>query len=281
MVTSPSLGERLLRWAQADDGIPLVVQIGSRVRPAGGPGAADRHSDWDFQVATAQPERFLTSAWLQAWAGEPDAYVFRPGRLGSAAKVSAVIGGEALDLVVIPLGQLQGIQQAVAAGRHREMPPVWQALVDQAAVLQGGFAVRKGAEAFGPFLDLIVATVPPPRLDDAQVRAVAEGFVCDYVSTCAKLERGELVAARRWLHHHLAEANLRLLHELRQREGRLSFPDGRRLEQLEEARIAAVAASAGPDAASLRAAARGLRAGCEELMAALVGGAWRWPAQVE
>lgn len=281
MVTPDNLGERLLRWAQADDGIPLVVQIGSRVRPPEAPGAADRHSDWDFQIATMQPERFLNPAWMQGWAGVPDAYVFRPGRLGSAAKVSAVVAGEALDLVVIPLVQLQGIQQVVAAGRHRETPPVWQALVDQAAVLQGGYAVRKGAEAFGPFLEFIVTTVPPPRLDDRQVVALAEGMVCDYVSTCAKIQRGELVAARRWLHHHLAEANLRLLHELRQREGHASFPDGRRLEQLGEARLASVMAATGPDAASLLAAARSLRAGAEELVAALVGPAWRWPAAVE
>jgi hypothetical protein len=101
--------------------------------------------------------------------------------------------------------------------------------------------------------------------------------VCDYVSTHRKLQRGELLAAQRWLHHQLAEANFRLAHELRLRRGQTSFPDARRIERLSNVALEDVTVSAYPKAADLRKAVEAAANGHRRLMTALLGDKWRWP----
>jgi hypothetical protein len=97
------------------------------------------------------------------------------------------------------------------------------------------------------------------------------------VATRVKLDRGELHAARRWLHDALAEVNFQLLHELRQREGRFSMPDARRLERWQDPRAAALAVGSDHDAASVRAAIDHSAEALRGLMRELVGERWRWP----
>jgi hypothetical protein len=144
--------------------------------------------------------------------------------------------------------------------------------------LQGGFCVAKGARAWEPFFRRVAERISAKRLSDADVCALAEGFVCDYISTRRKIDRGEMVAAQRWLHHQLAEANYQLLHELRLRAQMPSFPDARRLELLgENSKLAAVRVAALPDAVSLSAAVDRSAATCRSLVEELVGRAWRWP----
>jgi hypothetical protein len=106
---------------------------------------------------------------------------------------------------------------------------------------------------------------------------LAEAFVCDYVFTRRKVQRGELCAAQRWLHHQLAETNFRLLHELRLRCGKTSFPDARRLEQLEDPLGGGATVAAVPTAASLHVALEVAAGTHRQLITALVGAAWRWP----
>eukprot|EP01035_Chromulina_nebulosa_P005668 gene5668-7692_t len=101
-----------------------------------------------------------------------------------------------------------------------------------AVVLRGGYVVRHGAAEWGDFFRRVATEFPVPRLSDADARGLAEGFVCDFISTRHKIERGEFLAAQRWLHQHLAEVNFQLLHELRQRRGEVSFPDARRIERV-------------------------------------------------
>jgi hypothetical protein len=134
----------------------------------------------------------------------------------------------------------------------------------------------KGEQSWGHFLEKLVADFPAPRLSNGEVCAEAEGYVCDWLSTRHKIERGEFLAAQRWLHHQLAETNFRLLHELRQRRGQLTLPDARRLENLVES-PALVAVTAIPTRESLIGATDKSAATFRELMQSLVGDAWRWP----
>lgn len=276
-MTTKSLGEILLAWVEAEPTVVLGVLIGSRARPGGSAGAADDFSDWDFQIATTAPERFATGEWLAAIGLPPLAYVLRPGRLGSAQKVSAVTPKGEVDLVIISAEALRALVQVVAAGAQGAHPPAGQALADLGAVLAGGYRIVKGAGEFAPFFSRVAREMPPPPLDDGTVLRLAEGFVCDYVFTRRKIDRGELLAARRWLHHQLMESNFRLLHELRRREGVASFPDGRRLEELKENRAGEFSAGADASAEGLRAAVEDAAARHRGLMAALVGAQWRWP----
>ena len=270
-------GDLIPAWAAADPAIALCVLIGSQARAGDAATGPDAGSDWDFQLATAAPERFADGAWLAALGLPPLAYALRPGRLGSALKATAVTARGELDLVVLPAEPLRGLARLVAAGGLPAEAAARQALTDLAAVLAGGYRILKGAAEFGPFYARVAGAIPLARLDDAAVRALAEGWICDYVALRRRLARGELLAARRALHHQLAEGNARLLHELRLRQGQPSFPDVRRLERLDAAAAARLALPDAPDAAGLRAATRAAARTCRGLVRELLGTSWLWP----
>lgn len=281
--TDSDLGARFVRWAQSDAAVRALVAIGSRVREPQAAGAADRFSDWDFQVI-AGDDHVLTeaSAFERAGIGRPLVFVNREGRLGSARKLTALFAEGELDVVVIPFAQVAHVRAQVDNGTAMQQPPVARALQDLAAVLAGGYRFLKGEEEAGGLYRFVREHVPLPRLDNRSAIEAANGFICDYVSTRRKIERGELIAAQRWLHHQLVETNFRLLHELRLRHGQPSFPDARRIETLVgEPWASGVAMAASLDSAALTAAAMKAAATCRELMQALVGGAWRWPDGVE
>jgi hypothetical protein len=73
------------------------------------------------------------------------------------------------------------------------------------------------------------------------------------------------------------ETNFRLLHELRRREGAVSFPDARRIETLADPRVTRLTVEAGVDPKGIRLAVENAATQHRDLMAALVGGRWRWP----
>ncbi len=272
-----TIGPAIARWAEQEAAVRALVLIGSRVHPANSTAvAADEYSDWDFQVVTPRPQFFSSRAWLPAAGlGEPLAYVARPGRLGSATKVSAVLRDGELDLVLLPARPLWWAKQLLRLGLAARLAYVRQALGGLAVVLRDGYRFLKGDAEWGGFYQRVAMEFPPPRLDNAAVRSLAEGFVCDYVSTRNKIERGEFLAAQRWLHHQLAEVNFQLLHELRQRRGEPSRPDVRRVERLTlDSRGIEVRAVPTPD--GLRLATEKAAATLRELMSQLVPD-WRWP----
>lgn len=270
-------GSLLAAWAAADPGVALCVLIGSQARAGDAVAGADAASDWDFQLAAPDPARFASGDWLAALGLRPLAYALRPGRLGSALKATAVTERGEIDLVVLPEEPLRGLARRLASGDGERDAASRQALTDLAAVIAGGYRILKGAGEFGPFYERVAATIPPARLDDAEIRRLAEGFVCDYVAVRRRLARGERLAARRWIHHHLAETNHRLLHELRRRRGLPSFPDVRRLERLDPADAARVALPDAGDGAGLARAAAAAAATLRGLAGDLLGDTWRWP----
>lgn len=255
-----------------------LISIGSRVR-ANGLLAADVHSDWDFQIITDKLDRFNDAEWLHTvGAGRPLAYVIRKGRLGSAAKVSLALPESEVDLVIIPARRLRVAKLLMRFGLMRLNNSLKEALTDLALVVRPGYRVEKGESAWGNFFRYIIANFPAPRLTDGQIRSLAEGFVCDYISARRKIDRGELAAAQRWLHHQLAETNFRLLHELRQRRGELSLPDARRLEWLADPLLVdMVTVRALPAPQSIQLATERASETCRELVHALIGDTWRWP----
>lgn len=281
MVKSENLGAAVIRWAESEPSVCALVLIGSQVHAgAGTPLEPDRYSDWDFQVITTCPEYFLERTWMRALGiGEPLAYVARLGRLGSAMKVSAVLPAGELDLVVIPAGKLRLARWLFTLGLAERFRGVWQGLGDLALVARAGHRVVKGSAAWREFFGRVATRIPSRRLSDDEIRMIAEGFICDYVSTRRKIARGELLSAQRWLHHHLADANFRLRHELRQRRGEPSLPDARRLEFL-VSDPNDVLVSAVPTTESLEAAAEKCAAALRRHLHELVGDTWRWPDDV-
>lgn len=278
-MSATNVGAKIVSWAAAEPSVQTLILIGSQVHAAAkNARAADEHSDWDFQVVTSRPELFSDRAWVRsAGLDAPLAYAVRGGRLGSAVKVSAILPQGEFDLVIIPAAKLRFARALVGLGLAAKLPALRRGLGDLAVVLRAGFKIEKGEAVWGAFLRRVATEIPPPRLDDDEVRALAEGFVCDYLSTCHKLARGEWLAAQRWLHHQLAETNFRLLHELRQRRGEPSLPDARRLEML-GGDWQPVAVGALPASESLRQATEKAAATFRALMEQLVGATWRWPA---
>lgn len=276
-MSAPTFGERFLQWAAREPSITFVALIGSRARDAGHTHAADEHSDWDFQVGTTDPERFREPSWLAALGLKPLAYVYRVGRLSSARKVTALFAEGEVDWVILADAGFRELAAHARPGASEPSAEVRVALSELSAVLQGGYRLLKGAAEFGAAYDYVATRVPAARLADEAALTIAEGFVCDYVSTLRKIERGELIAARRWVHHQLFEANFRLLHEVRLRAGHMSLPDARRLEWMAEPRLRALSCETLLTAASLREATEKSAETFRGLMRDLVGERWRWP----
>lgn len=280
MVSHKNLGESVGRWASGQTSIRALVQIGSRLHDDElGIEAPDCYSDWDFQVVTDNPEVFRNANWIKRLGlGQPHAYADREGRLGTARKITVILEPGVLDIVVIPLQQLRSIVQQISSGKYTSNLSTYNALIDQATVLKGGYRFIKGLAEFGKLFHFIANEISPRRLDDAAVCNLANGFVCDYISTCNKIARTESLAAQRWLHLYLAELNFQLLHELRQRAENPTYPDARRLELLlDEDWIRAIEVNASPNAKSLRAAVEKSRGTLCRLVRELVGAKWRWP----
>lgn len=274
-MSEANVGAAVIRWARAEPSVRALVVIGSQARTQHA--AADVHSDWDFQVVTSRPELFATRDWTRALGcGSATAYVIREGRLGSAQKVSALFPEGELDIVVLPARRLRLARLLTRLGLTGAVPALREGLKGFSIVLRDGYRFEKGEGEWGAFYARVARQIEPTRISDEVVLQIAEGFVCDYVSTLQKVERGEFLAAQRWLHVHLVEANFRLLHELRQRRGLASFPDGRRLELLStEAAKIGVASTLG--AQPLRSAVDKAAAVHRELVTDLVGERWRWP----
>jgi hypothetical protein len=273
-VSNPTLGDLLIQWARGESSVSGLVLIGSQVR-SDGPGVADTHSDWDFQIVTTRPKIFDGREWVaELNAGEPLAYAVRLGRLGAASKVSIAFPLGELDLVIISAAKLRVAKWLAQLG----LAGTRSSLVGLANVLRDGYRIIKGETKWGNFFRYVATEIAPPRLSDEDVHGLAEGFVVDYISTHRKIERGEFLAAQRWLHHNLVEVNFQLLHELRQRRGELSFPDARRVERVVTSeQLAAVAVSALVGSEALKAALEKSATTCRELVRQLLGNAWSWP----
>lgn len=273
-----TLGSKIELWAQTENTIAAVVMIGSRVRDAVDPGHADAGSDWDFQIISSRPAVFLNSTWLASAGINPLAYVVRQGRLGAALKVSVVSNEGELDLIIIPTWQITVARFFVAVRLRSAISAIKRGLDDLALVQRAGFRVVKGRRSLSEFFHQNIRTHRAPRLHTDAAIALAEGFVCDYISTRKKIERGELIAAQRWLHHYLADTNLRLLHELALQRRITTFPDGRRLEfVLPGELLPLVSIETRLERECLETELERVADSCRTIMHELVGDKWRWP----
>jgi hypothetical protein len=275
---SDKLGKSFISWARNERTIRALVLIGSRARAKSVCGSADEYSDWDFQIVTTHPSLFAAPTWVEsAGLSEPLSYANRVGRLGHSKKISAIFSDGEIDIVLLPLVPLFLAKLIFRFGLGPALVRADQRAADLALIVRSGHYVVKGSPSWKAFFRSVASQVVEPKLSDAALRDLAEAFVCDYVSTQQKLKRGELLAAQRWLHCNLGEANFRLLHELRLRTGEPSFPDARRIENLGDEWRQAVTISALPEYKSLYGAVECAAHTFRDLMRALVGTRWKWP----
>ena len=273
-MTEVTFADALLAWAGSRREIEALVLIGSRARAAD-----DAHSDWDFHVITSRPATFATRTWTRELSGfELRAYTAGTARVGGVPRVAAVFDRAEADVVVIPAMAARALRWGLKLGLTRRPGRVQRGMQDLAIVIRPGWRFLKPNPRWEALYRDAVQAVSDPRLADEAAIGLAEAFVCQWLSISRRIERGELHAAGRFLQRELVETNYRLLHELRQRRGQLSFPEARRLERIASAEELALVTAAGPlTRDSLKEQAARCRAALVKLMAELVGAKWRWP----
>lgn len=274
-----NLAERIAQWAAGERTVKGVALIGSRARPADDVlWRSDAQSDWDFHVITSKPDLFSRPGWTAGLGVRLRHYSVRRAAISGVPKVGAIFDGAEADFVVIPVGRFHGVRRHFQSGGDQPTARAKQMMHDLAVVVRPGWRFLKDGGGWDDFYRATVNAVADPRLEEAEVRSLADAFVCDAVWTRRKIERGELLAAQRMLHRALAETNFRLLHEWRLRRHERSFPEARRIERVAPAaELAALTVSARVNAEELAAALEKSSATCRKLVRSLVGEAWRWP----
>lgn len=241
--------------------VTVITLFGSQARSVGN-FLADEQSDVDLQVVVKDPGKLVDPSWARAHlAGNAIKAWNVKNAFGGVQKVSVVLTEGELDLVVVPAKRMRWAYWAMRLDIHRRSPQLRRKFGDLVLVMGNGYRVLKGGEAWELFWQKLLREVPEPRMTQDEVRNIVEGVKVDHVSIQQKLQRGELIAAQRWLHTGIAEANFKLLHELRRRRGETSFHDGRRAELLWQADwVDSMRISARCEAAEIAAAAeQGLR----------------------
>ena len=274
-----TLLDSLREWMKDQADVRVAAVFGSHARSLSGEGQpADPWSDVDLQIVTTRPGRYRDRAWTAQLPGqELHAYAVRPV-FGGVQKVTALFSGGEADFVIIPYRRLWLGRLAFNLGLHKRVPGIRRGLGEFALVMSFGQKVLKGGPGWQRFYTRAVKEVPLAHLTDEEAVALGEGAYVDATSILGKLARGEYVAVQRWLHRSLIETNFRIMHELRVRQGLVSYPDGRRVEQLlSAAELATVRFEVGLDEPSLRAAIFSSLAGTRSLLTELTGKAPTWP----
>lgn len=271
---TPPVLQAFLTWADRERSIRAITLFGTRAQ---GRAAAD--SDFDLQVVTSEPGRFENRAWIAGIPGwRVRAYAVRDAT-GGARKVTLLLEAGEFDLVIVPARRLRLARLLVRCGLHRASRQLARALGPLAVVMRPAHQVVRGGPGWARFYDRVVREVPDPRLDRDAVLALAETAYVDLHWILGKIDRGELVAAQRWLHRTPVEVNLRLLTESRQRRGLDPVFDGRRAEfLLTPAELAEIRISAALEPAALTAAVLHCEATLRRRVQELTDAPAPWPA---
>lgn len=277
----PDLLPPLADWLARQPAVQAVVLFGSRVRAVGAPGASDVWSDVDLQVVTSDPDQIVGADWANLFPGQKLIFkVLRPATSGMRKLTLLYASGEA-DLVIVPVWQMRVARLALRLGLQEHIGLVQAALNNLRTIMGGGYRLLKGERQWAAFYARVVADMRGFRLDDTELRRMADVFVLDLLWVLQKLERGELVAAQRMLHRSLLETNVVLLHEAQTRLGQPTFQQARRVEQLiPRDKLRTVQASAHLEAVELAKAAWESYAGLRTLMGELVP-AWDIPSEMK
>jgi len=262
---------------QAQPAVKAAVLFGSQARAQHEAATADGWSDIDLHIITSEPAAMERVDWARELPGLHFLLQIARPATGGVRKVTVLFAEGEVDLVVVPSGKFRLAGWALRCGLHRRIGFLRAALNNLSTIMRGGYRCIKGEKDWGWIYARVVKELPGFRIDDAEARQLADGFLTDLLWVLQKLERGELVAAQRILHRALVETNIVLLHEVRTREGTATFQQARRVEQLvTAAELNAVRADARLEAAALRAAAWEAFGGLRSLMTRLVP-AWRVP----
>jgi hypothetical protein len=241
-------GATISAWAQAQDDIEALVQIGSRVQEGA---TVDSWSDYDYQVITSRPERYRDGSFAKelgpCWASGAQV------SFGNAVKVTAVFDGALeVDFVV-----LRHVEVVIATLALRWPSATWwwpsslrRGVRDLRIVAAPGWRVIKG----GALWEGRYARIAPfqDSLSEPGFNALCDVFWVQLVWAAKKAARGESLASQRAIHESLVEGCLRIFQEEAILEGRRAYPLGRRAESwLTEPQLRALSVGTQPNRAAL------------------------------
>jgi hypothetical protein len=230
--TARAFGSDVPAWLAAEPAVQSAVLFGSGAKQSAA--AADNWSDFDLHLVVAGAEKFERVDWTRALPDEKLCLQVARPATGGVRKVTAVFACGQIDLVLVPSAQMRLVRFAMGLGLQRRLRFFDIALNEMATCLATGYRFLKGEKQWGSFYARVAAEMPGVRLGDAEVRQLADVFLCELLWVQQKLERGEFAAAQLALHRSLAETNFRLVRELqlRRREPLPSFGLARRVETL-------------------------------------------------
>lgn len=278
------LFEQFVQWANRERSVKAVVLFGSQVREAKVVGAADRWSDFDIQVVTARPRQLLMNEWIGNSFKNRELLVraVRPASAG-VKKITLIFRPSVeFDIIVVPAFRMQLARYAIKLGLQNHIAIFKKSLNELAYVLKPGYRLIKGGRQWKNFYFWVVGEMRGTRLNDSEIVALAELFICDVIWVRRMIDRGELIAAQRTLHRSLAEINFQFFHELRLRNQQTTFREARRIEFITTPKeLSAMSIDSRMESRGLSAA---LDKTCEtyrDLVFALIGERWKWPAGID
>jgi hypothetical protein len=196
-------------------------------------GVINRSSDLDFHLVASSAKALECVNWESELVQERFCLqVCRPAS-GGVRKLTVIFDSGQLDIVVVPLIAMRLAALGFRLGLYRRIRSLRVALDEMATCLQFGYRFIKGERLWLGFYNR-VASLSGVRLNDREVRNLADASVCDLLWLLQKAKMGELIAAQHALHLRLSDTNLRLWRELRCRR-RLVLPSfglGRCVERI-------------------------------------------------
>lgn len=263
--------DAILQWIEAERSICSAVHFGSGA--SDDPATADAWSDVDLHIVTSDAAGLLRVDWAAVLPELGFCFQVVREATGGVRKLTVVYASGQMDLILVPRAQMRLACWGMALGMHAWHRRLSIALDEMHTCLRSGYEFLKGEKEWGRFYQRVTTGMSGVRLDDAAIRALADGAVLDVLWVWQKIARGEYCAAQHVLHCSVANTNFRLIRELRLRRGQSlpSFGLGRRVEVLlSDVELSWVKVEARPNAEELRTAtlraARGLSALMRELM---------------
>lgn len=219
-------------WLNRAKYVESAVLFGSSVRSRLSDGSG-RSSDFDFHIVSSDISSFQTINWEREFSGEVLCLSSWRPATGGTVKATLVFSSGQMDMVIVSGKMMRMAQICYSLGLFRKPGRVRVALNEMATCLHSGYSFIKGASKWERFYGKIFQ-LPGVRLDDEEMKRLADASVCDAFWIFQKLRNGEIIAAQHVLHSRLVDVNLRLWRELSIRESRkvLSFGLGRHMERL-------------------------------------------------
>lgn len=228
--------ERLVGWARVQSDIKALIQIGSRAQPRA---LVDEWSDWDYQLISTNPRRYLQGGWLDHIAPCWTSHV--EGTERGVKKVSAVFSpGIEVDFVPLAVWQMKLVFASMRYPRMRTLyPPVLlRGISNTHLVMRPGYRVILGGVEWERRLEALNVSWPERAFSESDFGFHTGAYWRHAVWVSKKIARGELRAAMRWHQVEATEHVWSLLAEEARLAGRPARPEARKAEQwLDERRL--------------------------------------------